>query len=131
MLDDGTRLKADLLLLGAGVFPATKFLADSGLQMDNWGGIICDPFLQTSQPDVYSAGDSASFPYWHTGHRVRMEHWTTAQDQGTHVAFNMLGNLIPYGSIPFLWTTHYYTDLQYVGYASDFDSVHVDGSLEH
>lgn len=45
VLDDGTKIKADLLLLGAGVFPSTKFLADSGLVMDNWGGIICDPFL--------------------------------------------------------------------------------------
>lgn len=80
VLDDGTEIKADLLLLGAGVFPSTKFLQGSEIKMDNWGGILCDPFLQTSISDIYAAGDSASFPYWHTGKRVRMEHWTTALD---------------------------------------------------
>jgi NAD(P)H-nitrite reductase large subunit len=45
VLDDGTKIPADLLLLGAGVFPSTKFLQGSGIDMDNWGGIICDPFL--------------------------------------------------------------------------------------
>lgn len=29
ILDDGTEIKADLLLLGAGVFPSTKFLQNS------------------------------------------------------------------------------------------------------
>lgn len=67
VLDDGTEIKADLLLIGAGVFPSTQFLKDSGISMNNWGGILCDPFLQTSAQDVYSAGDSAAFPYWPTG----------------------------------------------------------------
>ena len=78
MLDDGTKIPADLLLLGAGVFPSTKFLEGSDIQRDNWGGIICDPYLQSSVSDIYAAGDSASFPYWHSGGRVRMEHWSTA-----------------------------------------------------
>ena len=48
ILDDGTEIEADLILVGAGVLPATKFLEGSGIQVDQWGGIICDPFLQTS-----------------------------------------------------------------------------------
>eukprot|EP00347_Sterkiella_histriomuscorum_P005841 403355065 len=130
VLDDGTIIQADLLLLGAGVFPATQFLKGSGLEMDNWGGIICDPFLKTSVEDIFSAGDSASFPYWPTGQRVRMEHWGTAQDQGSHAAFNMMNKRIPYGNIPFLWTEHYGQAIQYVGYAFEFHEVYIQGSLE-
>lgn len=67
VLDNGQEIKADLLLLGAGVFPSTQFLKGSGLEMDNWGGIICDPFLKSNKQNVFSAGDAASFPYWPTG----------------------------------------------------------------
>ena len=79
-LESGQIINADLILIGAGVLPQTQFLRDSNLEMDRLGGLICDPFLQTSQKDVYSAGDVCSFPFWYTGQRVRMEHWTQAQD---------------------------------------------------
>lgn len=59
-----------------------------------------------------------------------MEHWGTAQDQGSYAAFNMMDKNIPYGSIPFLWTQHYGMYLQYVGFAFDFDEVYIQGSLE-
>ncbi|CDW77535.1 nad-dependent dehydrogenase [Stylonychia lemnae] len=130
VLDDGTIIDCDLILIGAGVFPSTNFLKDTEVKMDRFGGIICDPFLESSVKGVYSAGDAASFPYWPTGQRVRMEHWGTAQDQGSHAAFNMLNKSVPYGNIPFLWTFHYGHYIQYVGYAFEFDEVYVQGNLE-
>jgi len=45
ILDDGTEIDCDLILIGAGVFPSTSFLKESGVEMDRFGGIICDPFL--------------------------------------------------------------------------------------
>ncbi len=45
VLDDGTEIEGDLILMGAGVLPATKFLEGSGIKVDQWGGILCDPFL--------------------------------------------------------------------------------------
>lgn len=54
-------------MVGAGVLPATRFLQGSGIQLDQWGAVVCDPFLQTSVKDVYAAGDIASYPYWITG----------------------------------------------------------------
>lgn len=44
------------------------------------GGLVCDPFLQTSQKDIYAAGDVAEYPFWQTGKRVRVEHWINALD---------------------------------------------------
>ena len=80
VLDDGTEIEADLVLLGLGVLPATKFLQGSGIELDQMGGIVCDPFLQTSVKDVYAAGDAASYPYWATGRRIRVEHYMTSMD---------------------------------------------------
>jgi NADPH-dependent 2,4-dienoyl-CoA reductase/sulfur reductase-like enzyme len=79
-LSDGTTIKTDLLIVGAGVRPATQFLKESGLEMDKFGGIVCDPFLGTNDKDIFAAGDIASYPYWPTGGRVRSEHWVSALD---------------------------------------------------
>jgi hypothetical protein len=99
------------------------------VKLDSQGGIICDPFLTSSNRDIFAAGDIATYPYWQTGERVRIEHFVTSQDQGSHAAFNMMGKLVPYGNIPFFWTKHYNKTIQFIGYANDYDRVHIDGSL--
>jgi NAD(P)H-nitrite reductase large subunit len=80
VLDDGTELACELVLVGAGVFPATKFLQGSGIEMDRMGGVVCNPFLQTSAKDVYAAGDLASYPSWSSGKLQRIEHYISAMD---------------------------------------------------
>jgi NADPH-dependent 2,4-dienoyl-CoA reductase/sulfur reductase-like enzyme len=67
LLQDGTELDADLVIVGKGVRPNTDFLKGSGIQLGSDGSITCDPFLQTSVPNVYAAGDIASYPYWPNG----------------------------------------------------------------
>jgi len=56
-----------------------------------------------------------------------VEHWITAQDQGTYAAFNMLGKMTPYGNVPFFWTNHYGKGMSYVGNAMTWDEIHIDG----
>jgi len=51
---------------------------DSGLTMDKNGGIFVNPFMQSSDPNIFAAGDIASFPSWHIGRNVRIEHWIVA-----------------------------------------------------
>lgn len=80
VLKDGSELAADLVVVGAGVRPTTQYLKGSNVELDKFGGVVCDPFLQTSVKDVYAAGDIASYPYWPTGGRARSEHWVTALD---------------------------------------------------
>ena len=106
-LANGKTIQADLVILGTGVQPATSFLKSSGVDIDQSGAVTCDTFLKTSNKDVFAAGDIVSFPYWPTGERTRVEHWAVALDQGTYAAFNMMGKLVPYSSIPFFWTRHY------------------------
>lgn len=100
-------IPADLVIFGTGVTPATSFLTNSDIKLNEDGSIVCNPFLQTSVKGIYAAGDVANYPYWPTGGRTRQEHWATSLDQGSHAAFNMLSKYVPYGQIPFFWSSHY------------------------
>ena len=130
-LSDGRELTADVVIMGTGVRPNTKFLEGSGIEMGRDGGLICDPFMQTNKPGVYAAGDIASVPYWPTGSRTRIEHWVVALEQGTNAAFNMLDKFVPYSGIPFFWTRHYNRSLQFVGCNSvGYSEVFIKGKMD-
>lgn len=124
VLEDDTTLAADLVLIGAGVQPATDFV--EGLPKEKDGGIRVNAFLEAGK-DVYVAGDVAYFTYrdeW-----VRIEHWKTACQQGRIAAFNMAGKTVPFTATPFFWTAQQDLKLRYLGHAQDYDEVHIDGSL--
>mmetsp|Transcript_24189 Transcript_24189/g.27900 ORF Transcript_24189/g.27900 Transcript_24189/m.27900 type:complete len:524 (+) Transcript_24189:1-1572(+) len=114
-LSDGTVLDADVVILGTGIQPTTQCVQE-GVELERDGSIRVDPFLKTSADNIYAAGDVASYPYWVTGKRARVEHWNHATQQGEVAAFNMLGKQIPYDNIPFFWTRNYMKTLQYAGY---------------
>lgn len=114
-LDDGTLLPADLVVVGVGADPATGWLEGSGLTLDN--GIVCDEKLFTGVPGVYAAGDVAR---WHNpvfGRSMRLEHWTSAAEQGAAAARNALdpAGAEPYGCVPYFWSDWYDTRIQFLG----------------
>lgn len=123
-LDDGTRLPADMLVVGAGVVPRTALASAAGLQVDV--GVVVDARLQASIPGHYAAGDVARYP--HAGELVRVEHWVHAQRQGQAAAANMLGADRAFGDVPFFWTHQYDLELRYAGHGA-WDEVRIDGSL--
>lgn len=61
-LSDGTHLDADVVIIGAGIQPSTQFV-DGGVVLSKDGSVKCDPFLRSSDKDIYAAGDVATFPY--------------------------------------------------------------------
>ena len=126
LLDDGTELEADLVLVGVGVRPATSFV--DGLEQNGAGAIEVDRFLRADD-DIYAAGDIARFPDPRTFRRVRIEHWRLAQQHGQIAARNMLGHETPYDEVPFFWTRQYGTSYKYVGHADQFEDVIIDGDL--
>ena len=83
-LASGVVIEADTVVAGTGVEPAVDWLAGSGLELS--GGIVCSASFQTSDPDVYAAGDIARWPGGPAGELVRLEHWTCAADQGAAAA---------------------------------------------
>ena len=117
VLENGYEIEADTVIVGAGSIPNVDLAKDCGLEISKNGGIKVSPFMQSTDEHIFVAGDIASFPLWYTGQEARSEHWITAQDQGSHAGFNMLGKMVPYGNIPFFWTNHYMKGLQYIGKA--------------
>ncbi len=76
-LDDGTRLPADLVIVGIGVTPRAELAEAAGLAVDD--GVRVDARLRRSDPAIYAAGDIARWPDPHTGREIRVEHWVTSQ----------------------------------------------------
>ncbi len=116
----GESIKADCIIAGLGINPATQIAEKAGLDCDN--GIVVNERLQTSQPDVYAAGDVARFPYPVLATRVRVEHWDNALSQGRLAGRNMAGAGESYTHMPY-----FFSDLFEYGYEAVGD---VDASYE-
>lgn len=127
-LDDGEVLRADAVIVGAGIQPNTSFLYGVPLLED--GSIAVSPLLEAAD-GLYAAGDVATVPYWRTGDVLRIEHWHVAQAQGRTAAKNMLGQFTPYAEIPEFWTDVFGKTLRYVGHSSGWDQCLIEGDLSN
>jgi 3-phenylpropionate/trans-cinnamate dioxygenase ferredoxin reductase subunit len=128
---NGLRIDADVVVIGAGVSPDVTLARAAGLELDGErGGILCDSGLRTSAPDVWAAGDVASYDSVVHGARLRVEHWDVAFSQGKTVALNMLGQERPHEVVPYFFSDLAdWASLEYVGPARDWDEEIVRGSL--
>ncbi|HEY5727417.1 MAG TPA: FAD-dependent oxidoreductase [Acidimicrobiia bacterium] len=124
VLDDGTVLPADLVVVGVGVLPRTDLAEAAGLEVDK--GIVVDDRLRTGDPAIWAAGDSARYPHPVAG-SIRVEHWVLAQRQGQTAAANMLGHDIPFTTPPFFWSQHYDIPINVTGHAAGWDQAVVHG----
>ncbi|TVS04642.1 MAG: pyridine nucleotide-disulfide oxidoreductase [Rhodobacteraceae bacterium] len=118
-LSDGTRLAADFVIAGIGILPATALAEAAGLTLDN--GIAVDAQGRTSDPQIWAAGDCASFPW--RGMRLRLESVQNAIDQAELVAENMLGAGMDYAPVPWFWSDQYDLKLQIAGLNTGYDRV--------
>ncbi|MFN8419443.1 MAG: FAD-dependent oxidoreductase [Anaerolineae bacterium] len=123
-LKSGEVLPADFVLVGVGVQPATDFLQSSGLRLhDRDKSVRVSASLQTSDPDIYAAGDIARIDNGTPG-GVRIEHWRVALQHGMIAARSMLGNADSADQhIPFFWTNQWDIIFDYVGYAEKWDEI--------
>ncbi|TDD51637.1 NAD(P)/FAD-dependent oxidoreductase [Saccharopolyspora elongata] len=111
-LDTGDELPADVVVVALGAAPATEWLAESGLQLDN--GLVCDSRCRAAE-GIYGAGDVARWQHDALGVPLRLENRTNATMQANAVAANILGEDQPYSPVPHFWTDQYDTKIQVHG----------------
>jgi 3-phenylpropionate/trans-cinnamate dioxygenase ferredoxin reductase component len=115
LLADGTRLPADVALVGVGIQPAVELAEAAGLTIDN--GIVVDASLRTADPDIYAAGDVANVAHPLVGKGIRVEHWSNALGGGPVAARSMVGEQVSYDRVPYFFTDQYDLGMEYAGYA--------------
>lgn len=105
----GRTIEADGVVAGIGIHPNLDLAKQAGLQVDK--GVVVNEQLQTSQPDIYAAGDAANFFHSGLGKRTRIEHEDNAVQMGKLAGRNMAGANERYTHIPM-----FYSDLFDLGY---------------
>ena len=90
-LDNGKTLDADMVLLSIGVRPTLQLAKDAGLELGEAGGLLVNPHLQTSDADIYAAGDMVEIEHRVNGKKVRIPLAGPANRQGRIAAENALG----------------------------------------
>lgn len=85
------KIKAQMVLLAAGISPNTAFLADSGLNMGANGAIVVDEWMRTNDPDIYAAGDCAMLTNHLTGKPVWEPLGSVAAVTGRACALSIVG----------------------------------------
>ncbi|MFM0511698.1 FAD-dependent oxidoreductase [Paraburkholderia sp. RL17-373-BIF-A] len=126
--DRGESMECDLVVVAIGVTPNCEFLRGSGLVLED--GIVVDEFLRTSDPDVFAAGDVASFPDPVFGVRRRIEHWDNAIRQGRLVARNMVGGSFPYQDVSMFYGDVFDISYNFLGRAEDITQTVERGTLD-
>jgi 3-phenylpropionate/trans-cinnamate dioxygenase ferredoxin reductase component len=129
-LADGTRIEADAVVAGIGARPNTELAQEAGLEVSD--GIVTSAALQTSDPDVFAAGDVARAFHPLLGQPLRVEHWANARKQPLAAAAAMLGQDVQYQELPYFYTDQYDLGMEYTGYVGPdgYDRVVVRGDRQ-
>ncbi|TDD43981.1 NAD(P)/FAD-dependent oxidoreductase [Kribbella antibiotica] len=127
-LANGEVLPADVVVVALGATPATEWLNDSGLTLDN--GIVCDAQCRAAE-GIYAAGDVARWQHDGLDALLRLENRTNATEQAACVAANILGENRSYTPIPYFWTDQFATKIQVHGIpTANAEIVVAEGALD-
>lgn len=105
----GRELTTAGVIAGVGMELNIELAEMAGLKIDN--GIVVNEFLQTTDPNIYAAGDVAAFYNPALGKSIRVEHEDNANTMGKMAGRNMAGKIEPYLHLPF-----FYSDMFELGY---------------
>ncbi|MFD8963863.1 NAD(P)/FAD-dependent oxidoreductase [Streptomyces sp. NPDC059568] len=112
-LGTGETLPADAVVVAIGASPATEWLADSGLRLDN--GVVCDARCRAAE-GIYAVGDVARWHHEGLDRLIRLENRTNATEQALAVAGTICGEDRAYAPVPYFWTDQFDAKLQVHGF---------------
>jgi len=124
-LADGTRLAADLVVVGIGAKPNVELAEHLGLECD--GGIVVDAQARTSRTQIVAAGDCTVSLDPLTETRVRLESVQNAVNQGRCAAASLAGSMGIKPAVPYFWSDQYDLTLQIAGLSQGYDKVVIRG----
>lgn len=125
---DGSRIPADLVIVGIGIQPNTGLAERAGIVVSD--GVVVDACMRTSEPHVWAIGDCARFPHFRTGSLVRLESVQNATDQAKHLGSGLGAELAEYREVPWFWSSQGALKLQIAGLVFDPDEVVLRGNPE-
>jgi len=119
-LSDGTRLPADIVIVGVGVTAEDALAREAGLVCEN--GIVVDEYMATSDPAISAIGDCAQFPSLMLGAPLRLESVQNATDQARALARRLVGKPEVYNAMPWFWSDQGDLKLQIAGLSHGVDT---------
>tara|TARA_E500000331_G_scaffold313810_1_gene322715 strand:- start:36 stop:1247 length:1212 start_codon:yes stop_codon:yes gene_type:complete len=122
---DGTEVKADTVIIGAGIIPNLELAEDAGIDCSN--GITVDEYGRTNYKNIYACGDCTNHPNKLLNKNLRLESVHNAMEQAKTVASSIMSNLSEYSQIPWFWSDQYDHKLQIVGLSGEHDTVIMRG----
>ena len=122
---DGTEIKADTVIIGAGIIPNFELAEDAGIDCTN--GIEVDEYGRTNLKNIYACGDCTNHPNKLLNKNLRLESVHNAMEQAKTVASSIMSNPSEYSQIPWFWSDQYDHKLQIVGLSGDHDTVTMRG----
>ena len=120
---EGHALLCDFVVIGIGVMPETGLAQAAGLKVDN--GTVVNAYLESSEPGIFAAGDSACFFSPLFGTQMRIEHWDVTYQQGVTAAQNMLGQRKAFDQVPYFFSGMFDIWLDFLGHAPKWDQLDI------
>ena len=120
----GKSYPTDIAVVGIGILPNDALAKEAGLTVGD--GIHVDEYCQTSDPNIWAAGDCTRH-HGRDGNHIRLECVQNAIDQAKFASLAMMGKPKPYKEVPWFWSDQYDLKLQIAGLAWPTDSLVVRG----
>ena len=123
--NDGEEIAADVVVAGIGIEPNIELAEQAGLAIDR--GILVNEYTQTSDENIFAAGDCAVHPSQIYDRLLRLESVQNANDQARVAAANICGKHTVYDAVPWFWSDQYDIKLQSTGLLQGYDEFVVRG----
>lgn len=127
-LTNGSKVSADLVIVGIGVVPNVELALNAELAVAN--GIAVDTYLRTCDENIFAIGDCVEFPCAFAEGRIRLESVQNAADQAQCVAGTIAGRQSAYKALPWFWTDQFDVKLQMAGISHGHDRIVTRGNAE-